>query len=116
VHLTTRTQNAEGTVLINGKATVIADLELSRIEGTVVNGKGEVKQIDAQGILLIKLCNDDCTEITVTAEDEYSATVESEDFESAYLYISEDGSPGLAVFGDENAKRNVKNVARIDWT
>ena len=85
---------------------------MSPVSGEVVNGKGERKLIDAQGAGLSELCGD-FTEATVTASDEYSAVVHGG--EEAYLILSDDGSLRLVVFGDENAKRDVKNVSRIDF-
>lgn len=86
---------------------------MTRVSGTIVNGKGEEKQIDAQGIMLSEVCGE-FSSVTVTASDEYSAVVEKRDQKNAYLILRDDGSLMLVVFGDENAKRDVKNVARID--
>lgn len=114
LHLTTRTPEIEGAVLVNGESVQLTELELSRVTGTIVNGKGEEKQVDAQGILLSEICVE-FSEATVTAADEYSAVVDEQDSENAYLIVEEDGSLRLVVFGDENARRDVKNVSRIDW-
>lgn len=116
VHLTTRTPDTEGAVLVNGQAVEISGLELSPVTGTVINGKGEEKQIDAQGILLSKLIGSEFSSATVTASDEYSAVVEKQDSDNAYLIVTDDGSLRLVVFGDENSKRDVKNVSKIDYT
>lgn len=113
LHLTTHTPESEGAISINGEAVRISDLELTRVSGTIVNGKGEEKQIDAQGIMLSEVCGE-FSSVTVTASDEYSAVVEKRDQKNAYLILRDDGSLMLVVFGDENAKRDVKNVARID--
>lgn len=113
LHLTTRTPDTEGVILINGEPVQISDLDFNRVCGTVVNGKGEKKQIDAQGAVLSEVCGGEFNSATVTASDEYSAVVEKQDSENAYL-IEDSGSLRLVVFGDENAKRDVKNVARID--
>lgn len=116
VHLTTRTPDTDGAVLVNGLAVEISGLELSPVTGTVINGKGEEKQIDAQGILLSKLIGSEFSSATVTASDEYSAVVEKQDSDKAYLIVTDDGSLRLVVFGDENSKRDVKNVSKIDYT
>lgn len=116
VHLTTRTPDTEGAVLVNGQAVEISGLELSPVTGTVINGKGGEKQIDAQGILLSKLIGSEFSSATVTASDEYSAVVEKQDSDNAYLIVTDDGSLRLVVFGDENSKRDVKNVSKIDYT
>lgn len=78
-----------------------------------MNGKGEEKQIDAHGVILSEVCGGEFSTATVTASDEYSAVVSGG--ENAYLILSDDGSLRLIVFGDENAKRDVKNVVRIDF-
>ena len=113
IHLTTRTPEVEGEILVNGKSIKISDIKMSPVTGTVVNGKGEKKQIDAQGILLSETCGDGYSTAVVTASDEYSAVINRED--DAYLIMSDDGSLRLIVFGDDNSKRNIKNVVRIDF-
>ena len=112
IYLTTREPETPGEIRINGESVRIADIEMSPVSGEVTNGKGEKKLIDAQGTGMSELCGT-YTEATVTASDEYSAVVHSG--EEAYLILSEDGSLRLVVFGDENAKRDVKNVSRIDF-
>lgn len=115
IHLKTRTPETEGEILINGKSISISDLDFSRVTGTIVNGKGEEKQIDSQGILLSDVCGNDFSKITATASDEYSAEILPEDSENAYIILTDDGSLRLIVFGDLNAKRDVKNLVRIDF-
>lgn len=115
VHLTTRTPEVEGSVLVNGEAVSIASLDLEQVTGTIVNGKGEEKQIDAQGINIAKLFDGDYESITITASDEYSAVVNADETDNAYLILDDDGNPGLVVFGDSNSKRCVRDVVRIDF-
>ena len=115
IHLKTRTPEVEGEILINGKSISISDLDFSRVTGTIVNGKGEEKQIDSQGILLSDVCGNDFSKITATASDEYSAKILPEDSENAYIILTDEGSLRLIVFGDSNAKRDVKNLVRIDF-
>lgn len=115
IHLKTRTPETEGEILINGKSISISDLDFSRVTGTIVNGKGEEKQIDSQGILLSDVCGNDFSKITATASDEYSTEILPEDSENAYIILTDDGSLRLIVFGDSNAKRDVKNLVRIDF-
>lgn len=93
---------------------MIDSLSLSSVKGTVVNGKGEEIAIDAQGVPLGDVCGTDFTSVTVTASDEYHAEVSSGEIQNAYLIQKDDGSMQLIVFGDENLKRCVKNVVRID--
>lgn len=114
VHLTTRTPDVEGAILVNGEAVSIGELELRDVSGVMVNGKGEERQIEAQGINLAELCGDDFASAEITSSDEYHAVVNYDESENAFIIISDDGSFRLVVFGDENAKRDVKNVARID--
>lgn len=114
VHLTTRTPEVEGSILINGEAVSIDSLDLEQVTGTIVNGKGEEKQIDAQGINIAKLFDSDYDSITITASDEYSAVVNVDETDNAYLILDDD-NPGLVVFGDSNSKRCVRDVVRIDF-
>lgn len=114
VHLTTRTPEVEGSILINGEAVSIDSLDLEQVTGTIVNGKGEEKQIDAQGINIAKLFDSDYDSITITASDEYSAVVNADETDNAYLILDDD-NPGLVVFGDSNSKRCVRDVVRIDF-
>ena len=114
VHLTTRTPDIPGAVLINGKTVFVQELELQTVRGSIVNGRGELKEIDAQGAALKKLCGAVRDTVTVTASDEYLAKVAADELEDAYLIVCDDGTLRLIVFGDENNKRDVKNVVRID--
>lgn len=124
-YLTTRTAVPEGALRVefaDGKAAELSleELELVSVQGTVVNGKGEERTINAQGILLSDVLREaDVTEysmVTVTADDEYSARVMAEEIAEpgkVYLIRQEEGSMQLIVFGDENSKRNVSNVVRL---
>lgn len=113
VHLTTRTPDKKGEILVNGTAVKIGDLELEPVVGTTVNGKGEEKQIDAMGIPLGKLFGEDFESVTVTASDEYSAVIKRGELDGAYLIGDEEEGMTLIVFGDPDSKRSVKHVARI---
>ena len=113
-HLTTRTPEIEGEVLVNGESVKIASFDMSPVSGTIVNGKGEETQIDAQGVALSEVCSGDFDSVTVTAADEYHASVNADEIQNAYLILNDDGSLQLIVFGDANQKRCVRNVARID--
>lgn len=124
VHLTTREQSAEGAVQIvqNGKTKLVylADLKpVAPVQGTVVNNAGEEKKIDGQGILVfdvLKLAGVTAeNEVKVTSDDEYTVSLTAEEVAEegkAWLLI-EDGTLRLIVFGDQGAKRNVKNVVRL---
>lgn len=123
VHLTTRTQVPELSVLIeeNGVSETvdITKLELTRITGQVKNQKGDVLDIDAPGIELKDLLTKAGFTpggAKVVADDEYSAAVTEEELLTegkVCLLRQEDDTLRLIVFGDENSKRNVNKVARI---
>ena len=92
----------------------ISKLSLTSFSGTTVNGKGETKDVSGEGIKLADIINvSDFTEVSVIADDAYSATVKKEDMDNAWLQI-EEGTARLIVLGDSDSKRNVKNVVRIE--
>lgn len=123
VHLSTRDAAVENaiTVEIDGasKAVELGKLSTGPVEGTVVNGKGEEKTISGNGILLKDLIatvsDSQVSNVTVTADDEYSADVSGDEVsEDAKVYILiENGQANMVVFGDQNSKRNVTNVVKI---
>lgn len=119
MHLATRDKVPEGALLVsyNGKTSYIeADkLSTTEVSGTVTNGKGEEKTIQGQGVPLFSLLDGEFQSAVVSAEDEYTATVGIEDAENAFLILSEDGSMRLVVFGDANAKRDVKQVVKVEF-
>lgn len=123
-HLATRQTSAAGTLRIEAGGQVtelpLSKLPLTAVKGTVVNGKGEEKTIDAPGTSLADaLAQADvtrCTQVTVVADDEYSATVTAEEIaqpDKVYLLMQEGERPQLLVFGDANSKRNVSDVIRL---
>ncbi len=123
-HLTTRASVPEGTVLVEhgGDTTelTLAQMEAVPVRGTVVNGKGESRTVDAQGISLASVLEQmgiaAFQEVTVIADDEYSAVVTTEEVARpnvAYLIFQEEGGVQLVVFGDANSRRNVSNVVRM---
>lgn len=118
VHLHTRQAPPEGAVLLTRegqtRTVCLAEEDLAPVSGTVVNGKGETRTIDAMGLPLSALTGTEGVfQVTVTADDEYSARIGAEELDRAYLIQTEEGSARLIVFGDENAKRDVKGVATI---
>ena len=119
IHLSTRDQVPEGAILVNfnGKAIYVEvdKLDTEAVSGTVTNGKGEEKTVQGQGLPLFSLLEGTFQSAVVSAEDEYTATVGIEDAENAFLLLSEDGSLRLVVFGDANAKRDVKQVVKVDF-
>ena len=118
-HHLTRETVAEGAILVReGEEEVsisLEQMEKVHVTGTLVNGKGEERMIDAQGIALGSLAKGSYEKVTVTADDEYSASVEAGEIENAWLIQSDDGSAQLVVFGDTNSKRAVRHVIRIEF-
>lgn len=124
VRLATREEIPSGTLQIETSGRTIgirfSDLELVNVSGTIVNGKGEETAIDAQGILLSELLSQHqisgFTEVTVEADDAYSAVITAEEAavpEKVYLITLEDGGVKMVVFGDADSKRSVSNVVMI---
>lgn len=124
VHLSGRAAPVEGTLRVekggNAVELPIAKLELANVRGTVVNGKGESRAIDAPGLLLSAVLEaadvQAETQVTVTADDAYSAAVSAAELSApdmVYLIQQEDGGMQMVVFGDANSKRNVSDVAMV---
>ena len=53
------------------------------------------------------------SEVILTSDDAYSAVVKVEEVDQAWLWI-ENGEARLLVFSDQNARRDVKHVVRIE--
>ena len=124
IHLSGRISPAEGALYIekDGRSTelAISDMALEPVRGTVVNGKGETRSIDGRGFPLAALLErvemQADRQVTVTADDEYSAVVTAEELaapDKVYLVAQEEDGVQLVVFGDANSKRNVSNVVRV---
>ena len=118
IFLNGRKEIPEDTLLIirNGKEEYLSlsDMELKDFTGKTVNGKGEEKEITGKGIRLSDITGSESfSEINVTADDSYSATVNSSEIENAWIQVDE-GMLRLIVFGDKDSKRNVKNVVKIE--
>ena len=123
-YLTTRPTASEDTLRIEKNGQVI-ELPLERLDfnpvrGTVVNGKGEERTVDAQGVLLSEILREagisEFSEVTVTANDAYSAVVTAEEIaepDRVYLIQQDEGGLRLVVFGDSNSKRSVSDVASL---
>lgn len=100
---------------------VLTDLDLRQVSGVLTNGKGEQKTVEARGIpvadVLVLTGANEYSEVTVTADDTYSAVLTEEevrDTENTYFLLQEDGGVQLAVFSDTNSKRNVSGVVRVE--
>lgn len=124
IHLTTRPTAPEGTLRIENGGQVM-ELPLERltfvpVHGTTVNGKGEERTVDAQGVLLSEVLREtgieEFSEVTVTADDAYNAVVTAEEIaapDRVYLIQQDEGGLRLIVFGDSNSKRSVSDVASL---
>lgn len=126
IHLSTREQVPEGALAVHiGESVTYVDfssLRLEAVSGTVINGKGEVMEVSAQGVAVAEILRAAGVDpsavgsVSITAADEFSAVLTGDELNEAgkaYLAEDEDGSMKLIVFGDENMKRNVRNVESI---
>ena len=126
VHFATREKVPVNTLAIHaGKDVVYVDLDkLNRkpVQGTLTNARGDKIEIDAQGAALADILRmgeldvDSIQSVTVSAADEYSASLsgaEVNESEKTFLIFGEDGLQ-LVVFGDENMKRSVHKVVSVD--
>ncbi len=98
-----------------------------QVKGSMLNGKGEEKEIDASGVSLLDAIEpagvnpEDFASLKVVSSDEFSAVLEASEVKEegkAFLIRDKDDqgqeSLRLVVFGDDNGKRQVKDVARIE--
>ena len=124
IYLTTRPAAPEGALRIeNGGQTIELPLErlaFVPVHGTTVNGKGEERTVDAQGVLLSEVLREagisEFAEVTVTADDAYNAVVTAEEIaqpDRVYLIQQDEGGLRLIVFGDSNSKRSVSDVVSL---
>lgn len=90
------------------------EMELTEVSCSFTDGKGDENQIRAQGIPLSSIAGGEFESITVTASDGFSAVVFQNEAEKAYLIDDGSGKACLVVSGDENAKRYIKNVNKIE--
>ena len=117
----------DGALLVNcggeDKYVDLNSLETVSVRGSVVNGKGEKSDIDTQGVPLADVIKgagfdpNGAAAVKVTADDEFSVELSGDELNEegkAYLVGEDDGSMRLVVFGDSNAKRNVRNVVSVD--
>ncbi len=134
LYLNNREEPKEGSVHILYQDQSIAcepnTLKSVSIQGETVNGKGEVSEVNAKGIELSALLDQsfksvkaldksmeiEYEQVTVEADDAYSATLTKEEIEEdgkVYLAFEKDNQYTLIVFGDSNSKRNVRNVVKV---
>ena len=111
-------------VQYDGKSSYISleTLSLTEVRGTILNGKGEEKEVLAQGVSIpdvLKAAGIDSARIQAVravADDEFSAEFSAEETNEPgriFLAGDEDGSMKLIVFGDSDSKRNVRNVVKL---
>lgn len=125
IHFHTRKEVPEGAIEVSFKEETymvdVSELEFEQVTGIRVNGKGEEKAVEASGILLrdvlAGLGITEFTEVSVVADDSYSAVIMAEEIQNdlvAYL-IQEEGEDRLrlVVFGDKDSKRSVSKVTQI---
>ena len=120
-------QNVEKTITVRWE-----DINQTTFTGEIVNGKGEVSNHEYKGIELIELFNvngiviKEDTKITVTSEDNYTAELTGEEvMTGSKVYVavvcdnemieSIEGNQGgqLVVYGDANAKRQVRYLKTV---
>lgn len=126
IHLNTREKVPEGSLAISYGGKVhymdIDSQDLIEVSGTVVNGKGEEKEVHEQGIAVsdvlraVEIDPATISGVTVTADDEFSAKLSADEInENGKAYLTDDGEAmTLIVFGDSNSKRRIHNVVKID--
>lgn len=125
-HINSRETVPEGALAVHvGEKITYVDLSkqsLEAVQGSVVNGKGEVKAVDAQGLSLSRVLElakvnpAEVSSVTVRSDDEYTAEISGgEVLESGKVYVTLDAAGGmrLVVFGDENSKRQVRDVVAL---
>lgn len=126
-HFSTRTEVPEGALLVScGDKTEYVDLKALdsvSVQGVVVNGKGEESEVDTKGVSVADVLAEagfkpeNAQAVRVTASDEFSAELSGDEINEdgkAYLVNEDDGSMRLVVFGDSNAKRNVRDVVKLE--
>lgn len=117
-YLNGREKLAAGEVLVvsgnKSRKLRLDQLELSPFSGMMNNMKGEQKSVSGEGVRLSDVTGiSGFSEVILIADDAYSAVVKAEELDQAWLWI-ENGEARLLVLGDQNAKRDVKHVVRIE--
>lgn len=129
IHSAARTEVPDGALLVScggeNKYVDFNSLDTVSVRGSVVNGKGEKSDVNTQGVPLADVIKgagfdpNGAVTVKVTADDEFSAELSGDELNEdgkAYLVGENDGSVRLVVFGDSNAKRNVRNVVSVEVT
>ena len=123
LHLSSLTQVPEGAVQveISGKTAFVrpADLSLSHISGTVINGKGDEIAVSGRGLPLLQVLQAaDITEfsaVRAVADDSYHAEYTAAELmeEGRVVLLLEEDSFRIVAFGDKDSRRNVSGVIRL---
>ena len=124
VYLTTRAEVPVGELRVETSEKVVSvDLSLVNlhpVDGKLINGKGEEREIHASGVELLEFLSDHGVAVQsgvkVTADDGYSADVTMQELQEAgkvYLLMEDGERPQLVVFGDTDSKRNVTGVILV---
>ncbi len=124
LHLNTRENVAEGTLLISTEDTSvtvdISKFNYEQVTGIRMNGKGEEIEVNAPGISLNSILEQEkirnYTKVIVYSDDSYSAEILAEELETenkVFFIVEEEKTLRLVVFGDTNSKRSVSNVVKI---
>lgn len=124
LHLSTREQVPEHCVAVSYDGNIVyVDLDTlayEHVSGVRINGKGEEKPVEGQGILLKDMLAQYeisyYKTISIISDDSYTANVDStEVLEDGKVYLMyEEEELRLVVFGDKDSKRSVSNVVKID--
>ena len=123
-YLTSREDVPEDSILITYQdKEIVVDLDkltYEYVKGERVNGKGETKVVEGDGIEISKLLSqydiDSYTEVKVEAQDAYQASIsfaEVQEAGRAYLLKQEESGVRLIVFKDENSKRSVSDIVKV---
>ena len=131
-YLQGRRQTPEGSlaVICEDRETIVDPFTAPSVDvaGTVVNGKGQEKELSGKGVTLSDVLSlagfgeGDYSEIRVVSSDEYAAQISAQEISGKTAFLIKDHADNgsetirLIVFGDPNAKRQVKNVVRIELT
>ena len=124
IHWNTIEPIAEGTLLISiGDEAVTVDIskfDYEQVTGIRMNGKGEEIIVDALGISLKDILEQEDIQnykkVVVFSKDSYNAEILAEEVEmdsKVFLIVEEEKELRLVVFGDTNSKRSVSNVVQI---
>ena len=131
IYLRSRNDAPKGNLaIVNGDKTVLIDPfsgSLVSVKGVTINAKGQEKDVDETGISLKDAISKSgldkagFTKARVVSSDEFAAEISFDEINEdgkAYLAKQQEDngstSARLYVFGDNDSKRQVKNVVRIE--